>query len=354
MADPQPPEWVDLHRLALMVDGMRPDLSQRELRRYLSRFPEDGRLHALLALTFVKQNRPAEAFAAAGEAMRLEPLHPLSNQAWAATHAISLRGRKAAAAVREAMARVHPTADLFGFLSLAILNGAALRIPSRKRGRAALEAAEAGLRLDPENASCLVLRPQALARLRRIPEAREAAMEALRMYPESAVAHAVRGWVEVAAWKRRQAYPHFVEALRLDPNDAFTHKQLENERLIASILRQLAPANWPLRIACTLALVAVVPLGLLAGHPVVTACAAGYLCMLHPDVLNRRCPPEIRQLFSAPGALRRRDVWTARGMIVWCAFSAVFMWASAVEWPWGALIPAADARHSSTAPSDPP
>jgi tetratricopeptide (TPR) repeat protein len=325
--------WLDIHRLALMVDGMRPELAERELKRSLSRFPEDGRIHAMLSLTFIKQNRPVPAFDAAREAIRLDPFHPLSNQAWAATHAMNLRGRRAAEAVREAMARVHPTADLFGFLSLAILNGAALRVPSRKRSQAALEAAEAGLRLDSENENCLVLRAKALASLGRIPEARAAAEDALRVRPVSAIAHAVRGVVEVAAWKRRQAYPYFIEALRLNPNDRFTHKQLENERLIASMIHQMSPVKWLLRIACTLAVVIVVPAGLAAGHPVMALFAAVSLAWLHPDVLNWLCPPEVQALYRAPGALRRYDIWSARVMIGFLAPGAVILCGAAVEAP---------------------
>jgi tetratricopeptide (TPR) repeat protein len=334
VADPQPSP--NFHRLALLVDNARPELAQRELRRHLAEFPNEARLHAMMSLTFIKQSRAAEAMANARVAITLDPYDPLSNQAWAAAHAMRVARRGGVAVVREAMQRGLTNATMFALLAQATLNTRFFG------GRAALEAAETGLLLDPEHHDCLLLRAQALVRLRRFAEARNAADEALRVAPEAALSHAVRGFVEAASLKRQRAYPYFIQALRLDPNEPFTHARLENERLLAAMVQQLAPVTWPLRIACALALLAVVPLGLLAGHPFLTVFSAFYLCALHPDVLARMCPPEIRQLFSAQGALRRSDVWTARGTILWCAVSAVVMCTSATEWPWGPFFPAAE------------
>jgi tetratricopeptide (TPR) repeat protein len=313
--------------MVLLVNNARPELAQRELRRQLAEFPDDARLHALMSLTFIQQNRAAEALANAKVAISLDPYQPLSNQAWAAAHAMRVGRRGGVAAVREAMQRGLTNATMFALLAQATLNSRPFG------GRAALEAAEAGLRLDPEHHDCLLLRAQALVRLRRFSEARVAADEALRVAPEAALSHAVRGLVEAAALKRRRAYPFFIEALRLDPANEFTHKRLEIERTPAAMIRELAGVEWLLRIVCTLGIVLVVPAGLAAGQPVLALFAALSLAWLHPDVLNWLCPPEVRALYGAPGALRPSDIWSARILIALFVLAAVTLCAAAVEVP---------------------
>ena len=332
MAEPHPPDSADIHRLTVLVDGVRPELAQRELRKQLEQFPDDGRLHALMSLTYLKQNRLADALQAADEAKRLEPLDSLVDHAWASAHAARSGHPESEAVVREAMANGPVTAAMFALLGEAIMNGT--RIATRRRSRDALEALDAGLRLDPEHHDCLLFRTQALTRLRRYDEARVTADEVLRLAPEAAASHAVRGYVEQCAGERRRAYFHYIEALRLDPNEAFTHKALKSERWAAAMLRQLAPARWPLRVVCTLGLVVVVPLGLAEGHYLWTVGAASYLLGLHPDFLGWLCPPEVRALYSPPGALRPRDVWKARRTIAWRVFGAVVTCGGALEASW--------------------
>jgi tetratricopeptide (TPR) repeat protein len=252
--------------------------------------------------------------------------------------------RGGVAAVREAMQRGLTNATMFALLAQATLNTRFFG------GRAALEAAEAGLLLDPEHHDCLLLRAQALVRLRLFAEARNAADEALRVAPEAALSHAVRGWVEAAALKHRRAYPYFIEALRLDPNDAFTHKRLENERMFAAVIGHLSGLEWPLRIVCTVGAAVVVPAGLAAGHPFLAAFAVLYLAGLHPDVLNWLCPPEVQAIYRPPGALRQSDIWTAQGVIAWFVIGAVLMCGGAVEAPGfqlRAVPPAATSTQNS-------
>jgi tetratricopeptide (TPR) repeat protein len=332
VTDPHPTSAPDIHRLTVLVESVRAELAQRELRKQLEQFPDDGRLHALMAVTFLKQNRLEHALQAASEAKRLEPLDPLINHAWASAHAARSGHPESEAVVREAMANGPVTSTMFSLLGEAIMNGT--RIATRRRSRDALEALDAGLRLDSEHYDCLLFRTQALTRLRRYDEARVTADEVLRLAPEAAGGHAVRGYVEQCAGERRRAYSHYLKALRLDPNEAFTHKALENERWAAAMMSQLGVARWPLRVVCTVGLVVVVPLGLAEGHYLWTVGAASYLLGLHPDLLSWLCPPEVHGLYSPPGALRPRDVWKARRTIAWRVFGAVVTCGGALEASW--------------------
>lgn len=332
VTDPQPTSAPDIHRLTVLVDSVRAELAQRELRKHLEQFPDEGLLHALMSLTFLKQDRLEDALRAASEAKRLEPLDPLVNHAWASAHAARFGHPESEAVVREAMASGPVTAAMFALLGRAIMNGT--RSATRRRSRDALEALDAGLRLDPEHQDCLLFRTQALTRLRRYDEARGTADELLRLAPEAAASHAARGYVEQCAGERRRAYSHYIEALRLDPNEAFTHEALENERWAAAMMSQMGVVRWPLRIVCTAGLVVVVPLGLAEGHYLWTVGAASYLLGLHPDLLSWLCPPEVHALYSPRGALRPRDVWKARRTIAWRVFGGVVTCGGALEASW--------------------
>ncbi|HEX8696438.1 MAG TPA: tetratricopeptide repeat protein [Longimicrobium sp.] len=320
-------------RLALAIDlinGGRPDLAERELRRHLAREPEDAGAHGLLGVALAAQRKGAEALAAAEEGARLEPGHPWVLQAFAEAHVRLGRGRRAEAAAREALA-LHPLVPYFhALLARALLVRSWLRPFSRALNEEALRAAEAGLALDPVNVECMLQRAQALVRLGRVEEARRASEAALRLSPEKAAPHAVHGVVELASGSRERGRARLREALRLDPADPFARVRLE------------LSGDPPLRDFAVLVLQAQdwkVPLGAVFAVLLATTCVAlarpapgefpwlplvplGYvllpLLILGPTYArHRHLLTDLRE----PGALQPRERFWARARIVlWAVF----------------------------------
>jgi tetratricopeptide (TPR) repeat protein len=151
------------------IDGSRPDLAERELRRHLAIYPQDGAAHALLALALISLRRGEEALAAMREAARLDPLDPDTVQAVAEVHV--RRGRpEAESAVRAALALFPAEPTYHALLAAALMQRTAPRSAAARLNGEALEAAEAGLALDPSHPECLLQRAQALLRLDATPK----------------------------------------------------------------------------------------------------------------------------------------------------------------------------------------
>ena len=126
----------------------------------------------------------------------------------------------------------------------------------RRRWAEALAAADRGLALDPENATCMNLRAMALVQLGRKEEAAIALGSALADDPENAVTHANQGWALLHRGDHLKALEHFREALRLDPDlewaragivEALKARYLIYRLMLAYFLwmgRQSAKAQW--------------------------------------------------------------------------------------------------------------
>lgn len=189
----------------------RPELAERELRRWLAQHPDDAEAHALLGCVLAKQGL-AGAEDEALEAVRLAPewVYPHANLAW--VYLQLKRDRRAEGAARAALEIDPEHLSAHVYLASALLNQ-----PFRRVGREALRVAEAGLALDPGHAECARLRAQALHRLGRREQAREAAALALRLGPNESGTHAATGWIELIAGDARAGRRHLREALRIDP-----------------------------------------------------------------------------------------------------------------------------------------
>lgn len=94
----------------------------------------------------------------------------------------------------------------------------------QRRWQDALDAAEEGLRLDPEHAGCANLRAMALVKLGRRGEAGATIDSALAKDPENATTHANRGWTLLEQRDPARALEHFRESLRLDPDNAWARQ----------------------------------------------------------------------------------------------------------------------------------
>jgi tetratricopeptide (TPR) repeat protein len=111
-----------------------------------------------------------------------------------------------------------------------------------KKFSAALEKADEGLALDPEELTCLNARATALNKLNRPDDAVITMQNALKQDPENEFTHTSVGWNFLEKGKHRDAVMHFKEALRLNP-------QLESARtgLKEALKSKVAPYRWLLQ-----------------------------------------------------------------------------------------------------------
>lgn len=226
-----------------LILAHRPELAERELRRWLAVYPESAHGHALLAWSLAMQDRADPAVQAAREAVRLDP-------EWSYTHIvlgeIHLHFRQNEDAERCARAALEADpGDVGGY---AVLSAALLNQKWRFRGREALRAAEAGLAADPGDPACARLRAQALSRLMRHKAAREAAAYALTLGPELSENHAAAGWIALAAGDRAHSSELLRQALRLDPTNEDARKGLHaatyGARFSAALLVEAQRWKW--------------------------------------------------------------------------------------------------------------
>jgi tetratricopeptide (TPR) repeat protein len=94
-----------------------------------------------------------------------------------------------------------------------------------------LEAAEQGLALEAQDATCAQLRASALIALGRAAEARQVAAGVLAEDPEDAAAHLRLGWFDLGHGRRDAAERHFRETLRREPKNVAAAWALRNARL---------------------------------------------------------------------------------------------------------------------------
>ena len=203
-----------------LIHAQRPELAERELRRWLAEHPEwvDG--HALLGWCLAVQKRAKEALESAREAVRLAPDWPYAHASLAEVYLRLGRNRDAERSARTALEM-----GTFDTTCHALLSAALLNQPWRRMAAEALREADFGLALNPQHALCARLRALALSRLGRHEEARQAA-----------------------------AYARSVElqrqALRLDPGSAGARQGLRmaayRTRLSAAMLVQSQRWKWPL------------------------------------------------------------------------------------------------------------
>jgi tetratricopeptide (TPR) repeat protein len=177
-------------------------------REALAADPQNAHAHALLALALSNLEQPRDAVEAARRAVALDP--ELAFAHYVLGHALfdydDVSGAERAA--REAL-RLDPDAQSYSLLAQVLAR--------RSQWQEALEAAERGLEIDPENTSCANLRALALSHLGRGGEAEAALRETLALDPDDARAHANRGWMLLRQGNPDQALESFRDALRLDP-----------------------------------------------------------------------------------------------------------------------------------------
>jgi tetratricopeptide (TPR) repeat protein len=210
-------------RAQLLLQQDRFELAEEELRQALAENPEDETSQALLAICLPDLSRFGEAVEAGQKAVGLSPEDPFCHYALAYAffrrdeHAQAKRilfstGKpfgEAEASVQEAI-RLDPyQAHFFSLLS-------SIRL-ARRDWPGALEVAEQGLQIDPQDVECTNCRASALVKLGRRAEAGQTLDAALAEDPENSHTHANFGWALLHQGRPGEALKHFKEALRLDP-----------------------------------------------------------------------------------------------------------------------------------------
>ena len=118
----------------------------------------------------------------------------------------------------------------------------ALVYVEEKQFEKALQKANEGLKIDPENITCLNARSVALNKLKRTDEAIATMQYALEQDPDNEFTHSTVGWNYLEKGKNKIAASHFREALRINPNNNNPRRGLK-EALKSSI----PPYRWLLQ-----------------------------------------------------------------------------------------------------------
>lgn len=207
-----------LQRAWAALSRGRNDVAESEFRLVLAEQPDDGHVHAGLALSLCHQEKFDEAEREVKLAIGLAPDFDFCHY----VHGIVLRERKrfteALAAVAEAV-RLDPE-DASNRWLLASIHG------QQQRWTECLQSADAGLAIDAEHEGCTNLRALALTQLGRKDEASVTISDALQRSPENSMTHANQGWALLHRNDPKQAQEHFREALRLDPTSDFAREGL--------------------------------------------------------------------------------------------------------------------------------
>jgi Flp pilus assembly protein TadD len=208
-------------------------------RRYLAEHPDDANGHAALAPHLGKLGNLPEAIAEAQRAIAL-------GSGLALPHYVLARIAGLARA-DEAIRHIHKAIELepdwvYGYSLLAHLelnHPRAALDPAHRT--AALRAAEAGLRVQPDDPGCLSLLAIALGQLGRFEEAEAALMKALAVAPDSSYVHSRHGQYRLSRGNLAPALASFKKASQLDPS---SHYDRWWARRLGPLVRLLTGFTW--------------------------------------------------------------------------------------------------------------
>ena len=201
---------MSIERASLLYQTGRFDMAEQEYRSALVADPSSALAHAMLGLCLLQSKKYAEATDEARQAVGLRPDWYIGYSVLAAILSERERVKDAVVAIGKAIELNPFDPNLHGTL-------ARIRLKQRK-WPSALEAADAGLAIDPEHAACVNARGIALVNLGRSDEAGVTIQGALGRNPHDAVTHANQGWALLHAGEHKAALIHFRESLRIDPD----------------------------------------------------------------------------------------------------------------------------------------
>ena len=207
-----------LQRAQLLIDQRRYDDAQEVLMMALASTPDDPLVHILLAFCFSHRDAHKEAIQHAETAVGIAPDFAYAHFTCAG---ILVAAGKNKAALNSAITAVRLESgdpDNHGILAFVQM--------TLKNWKLALEAAEAGLRIDPQDSRCLNVRAIALRSLGLTDESGLTVDSALSHDPEDPWTHANKGWTQLYARDAKGAVESFQTSLRLDPNSEWARAGL--------------------------------------------------------------------------------------------------------------------------------
>ncbi len=193
----------------MLIEQGRYDLAIDEVRHELGETPNDGSLHAMLAVCFQNLGELRKAQDQAERAVHLAPDEWWIHYVLAEVHEemeqydAAIRSAEHAAALAPFAPEPHV---LIGQIYV-----------NKSRWSDALRCGDHALSLDPDDTDAANLRAVALTHLGEHDAAAQSIAASLERDPENATTHANRGWALLNAGQSREAMEHFGEALRLEP-----------------------------------------------------------------------------------------------------------------------------------------
>jgi len=201
---------TSLEKARTLMELRRFPEATRQLETLLATEPEHGEAQALLTACLLETKDYRRADEAANRLLALWPDDDLAHYYKALSLSHLDQSAAAEAALRRAIELDPYVAGYFGLMAAFEADKAAW--PK------ALEWADEGLSIDPENSTCLNLRTQALTKLGRLDEMHTNIADTLSAHPDDAFTHANAGWSLLERAQADQARTHFAEALRLNPD----------------------------------------------------------------------------------------------------------------------------------------
>lgn len=225
---------VLIRRAELLLSQGRTEDAIRQLSEVLQSDPNNDHALGLIARGRFDQRRFKEGMELVQRAISLQPAESYYYYLLAFGYFNVDNNAYAQLNIRKAI-ELHPyQPDYFGLWALLLLE--------KNQFNDALEKANDGLSIDPENIACLNTRATALNKLNRTDESIHTMRTVLDQDPENHYTHTTVGWNLLEKGKQKEAIVHFREALRLNPNAEYARAGLKQ-----SLKANIPPYKWLLQ-----------------------------------------------------------------------------------------------------------
>lgn len=219
----------------LLANGRIPD-AMKEARNVLNLDPQNGDGLALMARCFIENGQLEEGMDCLREAIKYDPNESYYYYLMGYVEFKRDLNLSAISYLEKAIALYPYNAAYFGILSFALCD--------ERKFEEALQKANEGLEIDPEDITCLNARARALNKLNRVEEAIETMKGSLGQDPDNEISHNNFGWNYLEKGRHKEAQHHFREALRIDPNFNSAREGLKE-----SLKSSIPPYRWLLQLA---------------------------------------------------------------------------------------------------------
>jgi tetratricopeptide (TPR) repeat protein len=229
-------DQIDSHiqRAQILLEQGRPRDAEKQLTQALQFEPHNHYVLSLLAKCKLDLKEFDRAANLIESAIIQAPNEDYYFYLYAFTNYQQDNNGKALIHLQKACALNPYSAAYFGLWAMILLE--------EKQFKPALEKADEGLALDPQELTCLNARATALNKLKRTDDAILTMENALKQDPENEFTHTTVGWNLLEKGNHREAVTHFKEALRLNPG-------LDSARngLKEALKSKVAPYRWILK-----------------------------------------------------------------------------------------------------------